>query len=133
MPVVDDSVPIIVRTDITRAWSLITSSTTALQSIGSITVSSGKKLRVNCIIIEAFYTTLDTTAAFLGDIRIRLSGSTKLGPYKASNTTSGALFGIIISIPDGWKIDSDTALDAVCTPAVVTSITWIVNIIGYEY
>ena len=116
-------------------WSLTTTSVTADQLIGSILVTDGKTFKIQAIIIEVYLTTLDTTAAYLGTLKLRWGTDVIAGPLMASNTSSGALFGIIIIIPDeGLEVlgDGSKTLNAVCTPAAVTSTVWKVTPIGYE-
>ena len=72
---------------------------------------------------------------YLGDLKLRWGTDDILGPFMASNTSSGALFGFIVPIPDeGLEVlgDGSKTLNAVCTPAAVTSTVWKVTIIGYE-
>jgi len=116
-------------------WALTTTSTNADQQIGSYAPGSGKKFKVQAIIIEVYLTTLSTTAAYLGTLKVRWGTDDLAGPYMASNTVSGALFGILIPIPDeGIEVlgDGSKTLNAICTPASVTSTVWCVTIIGYE-
>ena len=108
---------------------------TADQLIGSILVTNGKTFKIQALIIEVYLTTLDTTAAYLGTLKLRWGTDDLIGPFMASNTSSGALFGLVIVIPDeGLEVlgDGTKTLNAVCTPAVATSITWRVTPIGYE-
>jgi len=116
-------------------WTVTTTSVTADQSIGSIVVTDGKTFKVQAIIIEVYFTTLSLTAAYLGSLKVRWGTDALVGPFMASNTASGALFGLIIPIPDeGIEVlgDGSKTLNAVCTPAAVTSTVWKVTIIGYE-
>lgn len=116
-------------------WSVITTSATADQAIGSYAPTSGKKFKVQAIIVEVYLTTLSTTAAYLGTLKLRWGTDVLVGPFMASNTVSGALFGIVVPIPDeGLEVlgDGSKTLNAVCTPAAVTSTVWKVTIIGYE-
>ena len=116
-------------------WSLTTTSTTGDQLIGSHVVTNGKVFKIQAIIIEVYLTTLSTTAVYLGTLKVRWGTDDILGPFMASNTSSGALFGMVIPIPDeGIEVlgDGSTTLNAVCTPAAVTSTVWKVTIIGYE-
>ena len=116
-------------------WSLTTTSTTADQSIGSLVVTAGKIFKVQAIIIEVYLTTLSLTAAYLGLLKIRWGTDALAGPFMASNTVSGALFGLVVPIPDeGLEVrgDGSKTLNAVCTPAAVTSTVWKVTVIGYE-
>lgn len=104
------------------------------QSIGSRTPAKGKNFCIQAIVIEAYLTTLDTTAVYLGRLSIRWNGVAIIGPIKASNTSSGALFGVIIPVPGEYILEGDgtKVLDAVCTPDAVTSTVWKVTLIGYE-
>lgn len=115
-------------------WSITTTSVTADQEIGSRTPPADKKFCIQAIIIEAYLTTLSTTAVYLGKLSIQWDGSDIFGPFKASNTSSGALFGIIIPIPGEYVLEGDGSktLSAVCTPDATTSTVWIVTVIGYE-
>lgn len=116
-------------------WSLTTTSVTADQSIGSVVVTTGKTFKIQAIILEVYYTTLSTTAAYLGTLKIRWGTDDIAGPFMASNTASGALFGLVIPIPDeGLELlgDGSKTINAVCTPAAVTSTVWRVTILGYE-
>lgn len=115
-------------------WSLTTTSVTADQEIGNRPVPKGKKFCIQTIIIEVYYTTLSTTAALLGILKIMWGTDVIIGPFQASNTSSGALFGLVISIPGEYVVEGDgtKTLNAVCTPAAVTSTVWKVSAIGYE-
>lgn len=115
-------------------WSLTTTSTAADQNIGSHTIPVKQNYCIQVIIIEVYLTTLDTTAVYLGSLKVRWGTAVILGPFQASNTSSGALFGLVIPIPEEYVVEGDgsTTLNAVCTPAAVTSTVWKVTIIGYE-
>jgi len=116
-----------------KSRSVTTGSTDANQDIGSYKPPAGKDYIVTSIVIQAYLTTLDETAALLGTLKIKWDGSTILGPYQASNTSSGALFGFTITIPKGLRFEGDGTkeLEAQCTPVVATAIKWIVEFIGY--
>lgn len=116
-------------------WVLVTTSVTADQLIGSVAPSSGKNFKVQVIIIEVYLTALSTTAVYLGTLKIRWGTDVLVGPFMAVNTSSGALFGFVVPVPDeGLEVlgDGSKTLNAVCTPAAATSTTWRVTIIGYE-
>jgi len=116
-------------------WSLTTTSTTANQQIGSVAPAAGCIFKIQAIIIEVYFTTLSTTAAYLGIVSVRWGTDTIFGPFMASNTSSGALFGMVVPIPDeGMEdlVEEGYPLNAVCTPASATSTVWRVTIIGYE-
>lgn len=116
-------------------WSLTTTSVTADQQIGSLVVTNGKTLKVQAVIIEVYLTALSTTAAYLGTLKIRWGTGTLIGPLMASNTSSGALFGLVVALPDeGLEVggDGSLTLNAVCTPAAATSTVWRVTVVCYE-
>lgn len=117
------------------AWSLTTTATTADQEIGSHTPKVRKHFVVQTVIIEVYFTTLDTTAALLGKLSIYFPKYAEyiIKDLQASNSSSGALFGAIISIDQGWfEKHNLTEIKAICTPATATSIKWIVTILGYD-
>jgi hypothetical protein len=91
-------------------------------------------LRVQVVIIEVYLTTLSTTAAYLGTVHLHIQNNKDLwlGPFQASNTASGALFGIVIPIPEGMDIYNPENIQANCTPSSTTSTEWKVTLIGYE-
>ena len=114
-------------------FSLVTTSTTPGQGIGSYTPETGKKFCITLIIIEVYLTTLDTTAKLLGKLTICYP---ELNEYlvkdlQASNTSSGALFGVIIHPTEMFERELKQ-LKAICTPALTTSTKWIVTIWGYD-
>ncbi len=115
-------------------WSLTTTSATANQSVGSRIIANGTKYCIQAIIIEVYLSTLSETAALLGDIQLNFGGAAVLGAFKASNTNSGAMFGLIIPLPEEYVVigDGSKTLEAVCTPAGITSTVWKMTIIGYE-
>lgn len=115
-------------------WGLVTTSATADQEIGTHTPPADKKFCVQVIIVTAFFTTLSTTAAYLGTIKLKWNGVAITPAFEASNTSSGAIFGVVVPIPGEYVFngDGEKALQMVCTPAVATSIKWRASIIGYE-
>jgi len=116
-------------------WSLVTTSTTADQQIGSVAPSAGCIFKIQAIIIEVYFTTLNTTAAYLGTLKIRWGTDAFFGPFMASNTSSGALFGMVVPIPDEGiedLVEEGYPLNAVCTPLLTTAIAWYVTILGFE-
>ena len=117
-----------------KNFALTTTATTANQSIGSSAPTSGKKYVVQAIIIEVTYTTISTTAAHFGELTVRWGTTAIAGPFQASNPSSGAPFGFVIPIPDTLieTGDGSTTINAICTPAAVTSTKWKVSIIGFE-
>jgi len=116
-------------------WGIVTSSTTADQVIGSYTITTGKILKLQAIVVEVFFMTLSTTPMMLGDFTIRSNVEDIFGAFRASNTSSGALFGMIVPLPEeGLEFDADgfTTIEAVCTPLLTTAIAWYVTILGFE-
>jgi len=117
------------------SFDLTTTATTANQLIGSHKPDVRKHFVIQLIIIEVYLTTLSTTAALLGKLSVYFPnyGEYIVKDLQASNTTSGALFGLVIPIAEGWfEKHHLSEIKAICTPAVVTSIKWIVTILGYD-
>lgn len=119
----------------TVSFDLTTTATTANQQIGSYTPTVRKHFVIQLIIIEVYLTTLSTTAALLGKMSLYFPTYTEyiIKDIQASNTSSGALFGLVIPIPEGWfEKHYQAEIKAICTPAVATSMKWIVNLLGYD-
>ena len=119
------------------SWTLTTTATTADQEIGSYTPSEALETTfvIQTVIIEVYFTTLSTTAALLGKLTIYYPPDTVavVKDLQASNTSSGALFGVVIPIPEGYYDKyHKRMIKAICTPASVTSTKWIVQLIGYD-
>jgi len=124
-----------IQTRADKNFSLTSTATTADQSIGSSAPTNGKKYVAQAIVIEVTLTTISTTAAHLGTVTVRWGTTAILGPIQASNPSSGAAFGFVVPLPnDGlvYKGDGSTTINAICTPAAVTSTAWKVSILGYE-
>ena len=117
------------------SFDLTTTATTANQQIGTYTPKVRDHFVIQLIIIEVYLTTLDTTAALLGNLSLYFPKYLEyiLKDLQASNTSSGALFGLIIPIPEGWfEKHYLSEIKAICTPAVATSMKWIVTLLGYD-
>lgn len=115
-----------------KNWTLTTTATTADQSIGSHTPANKKVLNIEAIVIEVSLTTPSTTEVVLGTITIRWN-SIAIITVRAINPSSAAPFGLVIPLRD-FEVNGDAskALDAICTPAAVTSTKWRVGIIAHE-
>jgi hypothetical protein len=115
-------------------FNLVTTSKLADQPIGNYVVTSGKRYVIVAIFVEVYLTEISATAALLGLLSIRFGTDTIVGPFQAVNPTSSAPFGFIIPVAEGMEYvgDGSKALNAICTPATETSVTWKVNILGYE-
>ena len=119
----------------TVSLTLTTTATTADQEIGIYTPATKSHFVVQLIIIEAYLTTLSTTAALLGKLSLYVPtfGEYLLKDLQASNTASGALFGVILQIPMGWfEKHYRSSIRAICTPATASDIKWIIQIVGYD-
>ena len=123
-----------VQTRKDQNWSLTTTATTADQAVGSAIPTNGKRFRIQAILIEVVYTTISTTAAHFGTITLRWGTDVILGPIQASNPSSGAPFGFVIATPKLVEVlgDGSKTVNAICTPAAVTSTVWKVSLIAYE-
>lgn len=122
------------QTSADKNFSLTTTATTADQDVGNSTPTNGKKYVVQAILIEVTFTTPSTTEVHLGTITVRWGTTAILGPIQATNPSSAAPFGFIIAIPDTKVLvgDGSTKINAICTPAAVTSTIWKVTVIGFE-
>jgi len=119
----------------TLSFTLTTSATTADQKIGNYKPTVRKHFVVQLVIIEVYLTTLSTTPALLGKLTLYFPdyGEYIVKDLQASNTSSGALFGLVIPIPEGWFEKHHLGeVKAICTPAIATSIKWIVQLLGYD-
>lgn len=119
----------------TVSFSLTTTATTANQEIGIYTPTTKNHFVIQLIIIEVYLTTLSTTAALLGKLSlyVPIFEEYLLKDLQASNTTSGALFGVVLQIPEGWfEQHYRSPLRAICTPATASDIKWIIQIVGYD-
>lgn len=114
-------------------FTLTTTSAAVDQLIGQYKVQHSK-LRLQAIIIEVYLSTLSTTAALLGTVHIEVGDKENdwIGPFEASNTTSGALFGIVIPLPEAVEVYNPQPIQIKCTPTTTTSTVWVVSLIGYE-
>jgi len=131
----EDEIDELKREHRAESFALTTTATTANQQIGSYTPKVRKHFVIQLIIIEVYLTTLDATAALLGKLSLYFPtyGQYILRDLQASNTSSGALFGLVIPIPEGYfEKHYRSEIRAICTPAVVTSMKWIVNLLGYD-
>jgi hypothetical protein len=116
---------------INTPWTLTTTSATANQQIGKYKPLH-HRFYINAVIIEVYLSTLSTTASLLGTISLLNNTDTMLGPFEASNTSSGALFGVVIPLGKDVFIDNTETISAVCTPTTTTSTVWVVTLVGYE-
>ena len=119
----------------TVSFALTTTATTADQLIGNYKPAVRKHFVIQLVIIEVYYTTLSATAALLGKLTVYFPDYLEyiVKDLQASNTSSGALFGVVIPIDQGWFEKHDLSeIKAICTPAVATSIKWIVQLLGYD-
>ena len=119
----------------TISFSLTTTATTADQEIGIYTPATKSHFVVQLIFIEVYLTVLSATAALLGKLSLYVPTYEEylLKDLQASNTASGAMFGVVLQIPQGWfEKHYRSPIRAICTPATATSIKWIIQIVGYD-
>lgn len=111
--------------------SLVTTAVTANQEILTYTPDNGVEFVITNEFIQVLLTTVSTTELKLGTITVKWGATEIFGPYIAINPTSCAPYGFDRAIK-AYKLVGDgvTALTVVCTPAVVTSITWIIELTG---
>lgn len=119
----------------TISFSLTTTATTADQEIGIYTPATKSHFVAQLIFIEVYLTVLSVTAVLLGKLSVYVPTFEEylLKDLQASNTTSGAMFGVVLQIPQGWfEKHYRSPIRAICTPAVATSTKWIIQIVGYD-
>lgn len=111
---------------------LVTTATTANQVVLTYTPPLGTSFLIQSIFLEVYLTVVSTTELKLGVISVEWGGTQIFGPYTAINPTSAAPFGFSVPLGKGYPIigDGSTALTVECTPATVTSTTWIAENIG---
>jgi hypothetical protein len=116
-------------TKVMKTGTLVTTAVTGDQVILTYTVTSGKTLYLKYLKIDTRLTTFAVTATNFGLASLESPAGTKL----LTQMQSGA--GITLIPPyllDLITVPSGTVIRVVCTPAAVTSYTWIANFGGYE-
>lgn len=114
---------------------LTTTSTTANQALtGSYTPTLGTQVIILEATAEAYFTTASETLTILGTFTLKWGTDVLKGPITAVNPTSGSPFGFSMSFPKGIAVlgDGSKSVNAVTTPAVTTSIKWIIDLLAIE-
>lgn len=115
------------------SFTLTTTAATVDQLIGQYRVRH-RKLRLQAIVIEVYLSTLSTTPSLLGTVHLEVGEKENdwIGPFEASNTASGALFGIVMPFAECVEVYNPETIQIKCTPTSTASTVWVVTLIGYE-
>jgi len=120
------------KTLVMRTGTLPTTATTADQVVLTYTVTAGKTLYLEHLTLHSSATAVSATAAILGTASLESPAATKLVTDRFSNPTTGSVQTTSIAYGEPLPIAGGTVIRVVCTPASVTSTTWIANFAGYE-
>ena len=116
---------------IMKTGTLVTTTATADQVVLTYTVTAGKTFYLQYFRADVRLTAVSATASILGTYSLESPAGTKL--YTATNTNpttseTGTNGVAMINLP----FSAGTVIRVVCTPAAVTSMTWVANFGGYE-
>lgn len=120
------------KTNVLKTGALTTTATTADQVVLTYTVTAGKTLYLNAIMVQARLTTLSATASILGTWSLETPSGTKCISFDDLNATTSADVPFIVPFVEPIPIATGVVVRIVCTPAAATSMKWQANIIGYE-
>ncbi len=120
------------RTVILRTNTIVTTAVTADQVVLTYTVTIGKTLWLAYYAYDTRLTVLSATASILGTMSLELPSGTKGFTSSETNPTTSQTAMRILNFSEPIPVTSGTTVRVVCTPAAVTSMTWIGNLGGYE-
>ncbi len=120
------------RTSVLKTGTLVTTAVTADQVVLTYTVTAGKTLWLEYFSYDVRLTVLSATASILGTISFELPSGTKGYTASEVNPTTSATQQKTVAFSDPIPVAAGTIIRLVCTPAAVTSMTWIGNLCGYE-
>jgi len=119
-------------TPIFKTGTTVTTAVTADQVILTYTVTAGKTFYLLYVQGDVRLTAISATASILGTWSLEAPSGTKvytvtnINPTTSETSVDGFAIGTPIPVPAG------TVIRIVCTPAAVTSMTWVGNFGGYE-
>lgn len=114
-----------------QTGTLVTTLTTANQVVQTYTVTAGKTFYLQYLTVQARLTVLSATASIMGTISLESPAGTKLYTLTITNPTVSLILPLSV-IFQNLPIAAGTVIRVVCTPAAVTSMTWICNFGGFE-
>lgn len=119
------------KTAISKTGQLVSTATTADQTVLTYTVTIGKTLYVSAIEIETRLTVLSATATILGACSWAVGG-VKQNTFSFTNMTIEAVDRVVIPLAEPVPVASGVVFLIQCTPAAATSTTWNGNFTGFE-
>lgn len=120
------------KTSVLKTGTLATTAVTADQVILTYTVTAGKTFHLEYIHLSASRTVIAAAAAVLGLCSVETPSGTKIFTCRFTNPTTSEAPNVIVPIGEPIPIAAGIVIRVVCTPADVTSTTWIANLGGYE-
>ncbi len=120
------------RTSVLKTGTLVTTAVTADQVVLTYTVTSGKTLWLEYYGYDVRLTVLSATASILGTVSLEFPSGTKTFTSTETNPTTSQTGMRILTFSTPVPVTSGTVIRVVCTPAAVTSMTWVANFGGYE-
>lgn len=120
------------RALVMKTGTLVTTAVTADQVILTYTVTAGKTLYLENISLVARLTVLSATASIMGAASLETPSGTKVFTITWTNPTTSLVQPFGETFPEPLPIAAGTVIRFVVTPAAATSMTWIVNLAGYE-
>lgn len=123
----------VIKTNVMKTGTLVTTAVTADQVILTYTVTAGKTFFLTYWSYEARLTALSATGVILGTCSLETPSGTKVDTHTFTNMTTEQVDRLGPFQPaEGQPIASGAVIRIVCTPAAVTSTTWVTSFGGFE-
>jgi hypothetical protein len=119
-------------TNVMKTGTITTTATTADQVVLTYTVTSGKTLFLQYLVMYGRLTTLSATASILGAISLEAPSGTKAITFDDVNPTTSELEFNPVGFSEPIPLAAGTVVRVVVTPAATTSMLWRANFGGYE-
>lgn len=120
------------KTNQLKTGTLVTTAVTADQVILTFTVTTNKTFYLQYASIQAQLTSMSATPSLLGTASLETPSGTKTITVSFVNPSSGDTCPAIFTFSEPIPVSSGVVVRWVCTPAAVTSMTWVGNFGGYE-
>lgn len=119
------------KTVVNKTGTLVTTATTADQVVLTYTVTAGRTLYITAIEIEGRLTVISATASILAACSWQIGG-VKQNTFTFVNETTSEVGRVTIPISEPVPVAAGVIVTIVCTPAAVTSMTWLGNMLAFE-
>lgn len=119
-------------TNVLKTGTITTTATTADQVVLTYTVTAGKTLYLQYVIMYGRLTVPAATATILGAISLETPSGTKVLTFDDMNPTTSELEFNPMPFPEPVPIAAGTVVRIVVTPAAATSMLWRGNFGAYE-